>query len=126
LNPGKGDGVAAAHVDVASALALFERQSPSTEACYREFVLAKVGSQERLWDQVINGIYLGTEAWAKQMRKRVESRPRSTDHPTPQRAIGRPKMAAIVAAVAKVSGQKASAIRAAAGGRLGRLVSWLG
>jgi hypothetical protein len=35
-------------------------------------------------------------------------------------------MAAIVAAVAKVSGQKGSAIRAAGGGRLGRLVSWLG
>jgi putative transposase len=113
-------------LDVATVLALFERQSPSTEACYRDFVLAKVESQERLWDKVINGIYLGTEAWAKQMRKRVESKPRSTDHPTPQRAVGRPKMAAIVAAVAKGSGEKASAIRAAGGGRLGRLVSWIG
>jgi putative transposase len=113
-------------LDVATVLALFERQSPSTEAAYRDFVMAKVASKERLWDKVINGIYLGTEAWAKQMRKRVESKPRSTDHPTPQRALGRPKMAAIVAAVAKVSGEKASAIRAAGGGRLGRLVSWIG
>jgi putative transposase len=113
-------------LDVATVLALFERQSPSPECAYREFVLAKVASKERLWDKVINGIYLGTESWAKQMRKRVESKPRSTDHPTPQRAVGRPKMAAIVAAVAKVSGQKASAIRAAGGGRLGRLVSWIG
>jgi hypothetical protein len=35
-------------------------------------------------------------------------------------------MAAIVAAVAKVSGQKASAIRAERGGKLGRLVAWIG
>jgi hypothetical protein len=113
-------------LDVATVLALFERQSPSTQECYRDFVMAKVDSQERLWDKVINGIYLGTEAWAKQMRKRVESEPRSTDHPTPQRAVGRPNMPAIVAAVAKVSGQKPSEIRAAGGGRLGRLVSWIG
>jgi putative transposase len=113
-------------LDVATVLALFERQSPSPEAGYRDFVMARVTSEERLWDKVINGIYLGTEAWAKQMRKRVESKPRSSDHPTPQRAVGRPKMAEIVAAVAKVSGQKASAIRAARGGRLGRLVSWIG
>jgi putative transposase len=113
-------------LDVATVLALFERQSPLPEAAYREFVLAKVASKERLWDKVINGIYLGTEVWAKRMRKRVESKPRSTDHPTPHRAVGRPKMAAVIAAVAKVSGQKAFAIRAAGGGRLGRLVSWIG
>jgi hypothetical protein len=35
-------------------------------------------------------------------------------------------MAAIVTAVAKVSGEKASVIRAAGGGKLGRLVSWIG
>jgi putative transposase len=75
-------------LDVATVLALFERQSPSTEACYRDFVLAKVESQERLWDKVINGIYLGTEAWAKQMRKRVESRP--LHRPSDGAARGRP------------------------------------
>jgi putative transposase len=33
-------------LDVATVLALFERQSASTEAAYREFVLAKVTSHQ--------------------------------------------------------------------------------
>jgi putative transposase len=52
-------------VGVATVLALFERQSPSTEAAYREFVLAKVTSPEHLWDKAINDIYLGTEVSAR-------------------------------------------------------------
>jgi hypothetical protein len=30
---------------------------------YREFVAQKIDSNERLWDRVINGIYLGSHSW---------------------------------------------------------------
>jgi hypothetical protein len=52
----------------------------------------KIASNERLWDRAINGIYLGSHSWAKSIRKWIESKPRSTDHPKQQRSIGRPKM----------------------------------
>jgi hypothetical protein len=75
---------------------------------------------------VINGLYLGTESWAKEMRSVVESKPRSTDHPRTQRAVGRPKMATVVAAVAEVAAQSAATIREMRGGSLRRLVAWIG
>ena len=53
---------------------------------------------------MINGIYLGSHSWAKSIRKWIESKPRSTDHPKTQRAIGRPKMHAVMSAVAKAGG----------------------
>jgi hypothetical protein len=60
------------------------------------------------------------------MRSIVESQPRSTDHPRAQRAIGRPKMATVVAAVAEVAAQSAATIREMRGGSLRRLVAWIG
>jgi hypothetical protein len=65
---------------------------------------------------VVNGIYLGTECWTKRMREIVEARPRSTDHPLSQRAVGRPKMATIVAAVARAAATRATEVIAMRGG----------
>ena len=113
-------------LDLDRALAMFHPQRDLAHANYREFVLAKVDSDERLWDKLVNGIYLGTEAWTRKMRKLVEAKPRSSDHPIPQRAVGRPKMAAIVAAVAKAAGESAARIRMQRGNILRRLVSWIG
>ena len=79
-----------------------------------------------MWDDLINGIYLGTETWAKKMRKLVEAKPRSTDHPRLQRTVGRPKMHEVVAAVAEAARVATSAIREARGGCLRRLVAWIG
>lgn len=75
---------------------------------------------------MINGIYLGTEPWAKKMRKVVEAKPRSTDHPRLQRMVGRPKMHEVVAAVARAANVATSAIRETRGGCLRRLVAWIG
>ena len=75
---------------------------------------------------MINGIYLGTESWAKRMREIVEARPRSTDHPLTQRAVGRPKMATIVAAVARAAARRAAEVVAMRGGPLRRLIAWIG
>lgn len=108
--------------DLASALSLFN----GSTTLYQEFVLAKLHSEECLWDQAINGIFLGSEEWAKLMRTELESKLRSTDHPTKQRAIGRPSMHTIIKAVGKVVGQSGSAIRNMRGGAQRMLVAWIG
>jgi putative transposase len=112
--------------DLDGALAPFSPDRAVARDCYREFVLAKVTSEERLFDRLINAGYLGTEEWAKRMRARVESKPRSTDHPRAQRAVGRPKMHAIVAAVEKASGESGDSIRRRRGNPLRQLVAWIG
>lgn len=113
-------------LDVDAVLRSFAPDMTIAQAYYREFVAAGVGRDERLWDNVVNGIYLGTEEWTKKMRREVESKPRSTDHPKEQRAVGRPTMDAIVSAVARVGGMTASAVREMRGGSLRRLVAWIG
>jgi hypothetical protein len=60
------------------------------------------------------------------MRGIVESKPRSTDHPKAHRAVGRPKMHAVVAAVGRAADVAASVIRSMRGGPLRRLVAWIG
>jgi putative transposase len=117
---------AAPWLDTKAVLRLFDADPVVAQRVYQEFVIAKIDSSECLWDQAINGIYLGSETWAKEMRKVVEAKPRSTDHPRTQRAIGRPKMATIVAAVAEVAAQSAATIREMHGGSLRRLVAWIG
>lgn len=113
-------------LDLQAALSSFAPETELAQTYYREFVAQKIASDESLWDQLINGIYLGSESWAKSMRKWVESKPRSTDHPVRQRAIGRPKMDAVISAVAKVAGQTGTAIRQMRGGPLRRLAAWIG
>jgi REP element-mobilizing transposase RayT len=113
-------------LDLPTALGLFDDDPTVAQVQYQEFVLAKIESSDRLWDNVVNGIYLGTECWAKQMRTIVEARPRSTDHPLTQRAVGRPKMATIVRAVARVAATRAAEVIAMRGGPLRRLIAWIG
>jgi REP element-mobilizing transposase RayT len=113
-------------LDLASALEPFGGNDAEAWAIYREFVEAGVATDERLWDQVTNAIYLGTESWTRAMRKRVESKPRSTDHPLTQRAVGRPKMAAVVEAVARAANVSPDTLRSRCGGELRRLAAWIG
>lgn len=112
-------------LDIDAILALFDGDRQSARRLYEDFVMAKVNHSECLWDEAINGMFLGSADWAKQMRKVVESQPRSTDHPKSHRAVGRPKMHEVVAAVARASSQTATAIRSR-GSALRRLVAWIG
>lgn len=105
---------------------VFDEDVATAQIQFRDFVETRNGHEERLWDRLMNGLYLGTSAWAKQMRAVVESRPRSTDHPTTQRAVGRPQMPAVIEAVAQVAGESVIAIRSVRGNRWRRLVAWLG
>ncbi len=115
-----------AWLDVDAVLRVFAPDQAVAQSLYREFVLSRIGCTERLWDKAINGIYLGTEEWAKRMRQQVESKPRSTDHPKAHRAVGRPKMHTIITAVARAAGDTPAALRRVRGGSLRRLVAWLG
>jgi hypothetical protein len=113
-------------LDSAAVLTVFGHEPGLAEAEYRSFVHAAVGREDRLWHKVTNGIYLGTEAWRRKMRKIVESKPRSTEHPTPQRAVGRPDIETIVRAVARIANQPRPTVRTVAAGPLRRLIAWLG
>lgn len=93
---------------------------------YRSFVLAKIEAEDCLWNQLTNSIYLGTEEWTKRMRKIVESKPRSTDHPKPQRAVGRPRMDTIVQTVSRIAKVPHEIVRSIRGRSLRLLVAWLG
>lgn len=112
-------------LDTSAAYEVFDDDPTAARAQYREFVDAEAGSNECLWSSLTNGLYLGSPAWAKEMRAFVESRPRSTDHPQVQRAIGRPQMHTVIATVAKVAGESVEAI-VARGSQLRHLVAWLG
>lgn len=116
----------AAGFDLSSALQTFGPDTVTAQAEYRAFVTAKLGCEERLWDKVTNAIYLGTASWTKRMRKLVESRPRSTDHPRTQRAVGRPAMHEVITAVARVAKLPRDVVRSIRGGPLRTLVAWLG
>ena len=98
----------------------------SWQSTYRVWVDERVGSEERLWDQLMNGIYLGTTAWLKTVRKHVEIRPWSDEHPKTQRAVGRPAMATIVEAVAKAFRVPAKKVRHGHGGDARKVAAWLG
>jgi hypothetical protein len=117
---------APAGLDLAAVCAHFDLDPAAAQARYAEDVLARVESRERLWDQAINGICLGGEEWAKQMRRIIESRPRSTDHPVKQRSVGRPTVQKVVAAVAEAAKQAKDVVRSRGGGSLRRrLVAWI-
>jgi putative transposase len=112
-------------LDLGSVLPFFHHEREGAQKDYQEFVSAKIDGEDCLWDKLTNRIFLGTETWIKDMRKIVETKPRSTDHPRAQRAVGRPKMHTIVDAVAKAAGTSAASIRETRGSVLRRLAAWI-
>jgi putative transposase len=121
-----GLDVAPEWLDVPAAVAWLGADPSAAHTAYRHFVLAAIGCEDRLWDKVTNAIYLGGEGWTKQMRKLVESRPCSTDHPKTQRAVGRPRMHAIVKTVADVTNLSKEVIPQVSGAQRRRLIAWIG
>jgi putative transposase len=113
-------------LDINAVLTTFSDDRHDAQSRYREFVLDRIASSDCLWDRLTNGMYLGTDDWTKRMRAIVESYPRSTDHPKEQRAVGRPRMHAVIAAVARAAGECADAVRSKRGNVLRRLAAWLG
>ena len=113
-------------LDMDAALSPFGPATEGAAESYRAFVDEAIGSSESLWDKLINGIYLGSETWARSMRRLLASKPRSREHPRQQRAVGRPKLARIFRVVSALTGMKARAVREARGGPIRRLIAWIG
>lgn len=113
-------------LDLGSALQSFGDFGEIAHSAYRQFVLGRLGMDDSLWTNLIHGTFLGSEDWAKRIRKHVESKPRSTDHPLQQRAVGRPKIQQIVSAVCSATETRLEVIRQVRGHPLRTLIAWLG
>ena len=48
-------------LDLGAVHPLFGGDFETAQANYREFVLAKIGCEDRLWDKLTNQLYLGAE-----------------------------------------------------------------
>ncbi len=114
-----------AWLDAASVLEIFGGEPADAAVSYQAFVAERIGADDDLWDRVINGIFLGTETWAREMRQRLQSKRRSPERPRTQRAVGRPKIGRIIRVVAALTGIKSTVLRAMRGGPLRRLIAWL-
>jgi putative transposase len=99
---------------------------PDWQSNYASYVAEKIGSTEKLWDKVRHGIFLGTDLWLQKMRRIVDSKPRSSDHPREQRTVGRPHMPRVIETVARLAGVTRERIRDGHGGGLRMLCAWLG
>jgi hypothetical protein len=60
------------------------------------------------------------------MRARVESQPRSDEHPRAQRYVGRPQMPTIIAAIAEAFATTPARIRTSGSSASRRAAAWLG
>ncbi len=117
---------APAWFDAEAALVPFAKDRSVAGTFYRDFVEQNVDTHEGLWQKLVNGIYLGTEAWTKNVRRVLESKRRSREHPKTQRAVGRPAMKVIVRTVAKVAAKQGSDFGSDHHRKLRRVIAWLG
>ena len=93
---------------------------------FRKFTDAGVGITRAPWEDAIGGIFLGSQSWVESMRGIIESKPRSSDHPTEQRYAARPRRAKIAAVVANVFETSEEAIRNSHGTIERSVLAWLG
>jgi putative transposase len=81
------------------ALDSFGTDRKDAERKYGQFVEAKVGVEYTIWDELVGQIYLGSPEFIERVQERIDEEPRSSEHPRPQRDVGRPPLEAIKAAV---------------------------
>ena len=92
---------------------------------YRGFVDAGIGIKASPWDDLVGQIYLGTESWVEEMQQKIESKPRSDDHPLPQRRPIVSDMATVISAVSSATGVSENMIRYGRGGEARAMAAWL-
>jgi putative transposase len=100
-------------------------ERPKCHEIYRDYVTAKIGSTESIWEKLVGQIYLGSVEWIEKMRKVVAEKPRSDEHAMTQRLIPRLKMATVVKAVAKTCGIDEKDLRHRHGGVPRMLAAWI-
>ena len=93
---------------------------------YRRFVDAGIGTEKRLWNDLVGGMYLGRETWLKDVKIRVDQKLHPREHPRAERTVGRPTMTAVLSAVAQTLGVSEETIRAGRGGTPRQLAAWVG
>lgn len=93
---------------------------------YTRFVDEGIGVERCPWRDVVGQIYLGTDAWVEEIRQKIESRPRSDDHPLSQKDPLPPAMVDVIAAVAAGLAVSENLIRFGRGGQARMLAAWLG
>jgi putative transposase len=100
-------------------------ERPKCHEMYREYVTAKIGATESIWEKLVGQIYLGSAEWIEKMRRVVAEKPRSDEHAMTQRLIPRLKMATVVKAVAKTCGIDEKDLRHRHGGFPRMLAAWI-
>ena len=93
---------------------------------YRKFVDAGAGIERAPWEEAVAGLFVGSQEWIRSMRELIELKPRSSEHPQPQRYAGRPRPDEVRQVVADVYGTSAEEIANAHGTIERQVVAWLG
>jgi hypothetical protein len=111
---------------VDAVLAAFGSPPAVARMRYQSFVVEAIGQGRGLWDDLVSQIYLGSDAWIERVRERVVIRPRADEHPRLQRVIGVPRMANVVATVARELSIDEERVRDGRGGVPRMLAAWIG
>lgn len=93
---------------------------------YRDFVNAGIGSDRRPWNDIVGDIYLGTEPWLSDVRKKLAMRPRADEHPRLQRTLCTLNMRDVIGAVADAWSVGEGQVRNARGGVPRMVAAWIG
>ena len=104
----------------------FGSERALARAAYRDFVNAGIGQETTLWRDLVGQIYLGSEDWMKQVRERVDLKPRAAEHPRPQRLVAQPTMPCVIRTVADVFSIDEARIRDGRGGTARMVAAWIG
>lgn len=121
-----GDSTAPEWLAVDDVLAQFGSRREFARMRYRNFVDAGIGLEGCPWADLTGQIYLGSDVWIDEVRSRIALKPRADDHPRPQRVVGPPTMADVVAAVANTLSIEEEHIRNRRGGRPRMIAAWIG
>ncbi len=121
-----GEVVAPNWLAVDDVLAQFGPARDIACARYRRFIDDGVGIERKPWDDLVGQIYLGSEAWVEQIRRKVDLMPRADEHPRAQRVIGAPAMSVVISAVAKVWAADEERVRHDRGGVPRMVAAWIG
>ena len=121
-----GDAPPPPWLAVDDVLAHFGGTQATARERYRSYINDAMLSARRPWDDVIGQIYLGSDAWLDEVRKRIAGKLRSDDHPRVQREIARRTMSDVIAAVAAAWSSGENVVRCGRGGVPRMVAAWLG
>lgn len=121
-----GDAAAPEWLAVDDVLAHFGGTQATARERYRTFVNDAIVSEPRPWNNVVSQIYLGSDRWLNEVRRRIALKPRSDDHPRVQRETVRQTMPDVLAAVAAVWTSGEDVVRGGRGGIPRMVAAWLG